>query len=191
MDYTDTRRFQLTINSSFPCLCKRIEATDHHIFSNSINLWNTSDVFWEAISNHQVLSLYQGLGTKKLQSVIFSFIYFYGYSLFKKLYLKRSGSKSIGMKANLVLAATAGACTIVVAQPLNTTSSRMQTTEFGKSKTLWKSLSENTWSEAFDGLCISLLLTANPSIQVYSMIEKFKQNKSKPIPGKERKKKKS
>ncbi|KAL7209977.1 hypothetical protein ACSBR1_031531 [Camellia fascicularis] len=128
--------------------------------------WNTSDVFWEAISNHQVLSLYQGLGTKNLQSIIFSFIYFYGYSFFKKPYLKRSGSKSIGTKANLVLAAAAGACTIVVTQPLNTSSSRMQTSEFGKSKGLWKSLSENTWSEAFDGLGISLLLTANPSIQV-------------------------
>ncbi|KAL7177696.1 hypothetical protein ACSBR2_030959 [Camellia fascicularis] len=126
---------------------------------------NTSDVFWEAISNHQVLSLYQGLGTKNLQSVIFSFIYFYGYSFFKKLYLKRSGSKSIGTKANLVLAAAAGVCTIVVTQPLNTASSRMQTSEFGKSKGLLKSLSENTWSGAFDGLGISLLLTANPSIQ--------------------------
>ncbi|KAL7209974.1 hypothetical protein ACSBR1_031528 [Camellia fascicularis] len=126
---------------------------------------NTSDVFWEAISNHQVLSLYQGLETKNLQSVIFSFIYFYGYSFFKKLYLKRSGSKSIGTKANLVLAAAAGACTIVVTQPLNTASSRMQTSEFGKSKGLLKSLSENTWSGAFDGLGISLLLTANPSIQ--------------------------
>ncbi|CAL5438668.1 unnamed protein product [Camellia sinensis] len=131
---------------------------------------NTSDVFWEAISNHQVLSLYQGLGTKNLQSVIFSFIYFYGYSFFKKLYLKRSGSKSIGTKANLVLAAAAGACMIVVTQPLNTASSRMQTSEFGKSKGLWKSLSENTWSGAFDGLGISLLLTANPSIQVFGAL---------------------
>ncbi|CAL5355336.1 unnamed protein product [Camellia sinensis] len=114
--------------------------------------------------------MYQGLGTKNLQSVIFSFIYFYGYSFFKKLYLKRSGSKSIGTKANLVLAAAAGACMIVVTQPLNTASSRMQTSEFGKSKGLWKSVSENTWSGAFDGLGISLLLTANPSIQVFGAL---------------------
>ncbi|KAL7209976.1 hypothetical protein ACSBR1_031530 [Camellia fascicularis] len=92
--------------------------------------WNTSDVFWEAISNHQL-----------------------------------RGTKAIGTKANLVLAAAAGVCTIVVTQPLNTASSRMQTSEFGKSKGLWKSVSENTWSGAFDGLGISLLLTANPSIQ--------------------------
>lgn len=52
-------------------------------------------------------------------------------------------------------------------QPLDTASSKMQTCEFGKSKGLWKSLSESTWSESFDGLGISLLLTANPSIQVW------------------------
>ncbi|KAL6980981.1 Peroxisomal adenine nucleotide carrier 2 [Sarracenia purpurea var. burkii] len=105
-------------------------------------LKNISDVFWEAISNGQVLSLYQGLVTKNLQSFISQFIYFYGYSFFKKLYLKRSRSKSIGTKANLVLAAAAGACTVVVTQPLDMASSRMQISEFGKSKGLWKTLSE-------------------------------------------------
>jgi len=42
----------------------------------------------------------------------------------------------------------------------------MQTSEFGKSKGLWKTLTEGSWSDAFDGLGISLLLTTNPSIQV-------------------------
>ena len=55
----------------------------------------------------------------------------------------------------------------LVTQPLDTAASRMQTTEFGKSKGLWETLSEGTWSEAFDGLGISLLLTSNPAIQVY------------------------
>ncbi|KAF8405497.1 hypothetical protein HHK36_010404 [Tetracentron sinense] len=36
----------------------------------------------------------------------------------------------------------------------------------GKSKGFWKTISEGTWSEAFDGLGISLLLTSNPAIQV-------------------------
>lgn len=144
---------------------------------------NISDVFWEAISNHQVLSLYQGLGTKNLQSFINQFIYFYGYSFFKKLYLKKSGSKSIGTKANLILAATAGACTVVVTQPLDTASSRMQTSEFGKSKGLWESLSEGTWSEAFSALDISLLLTANPSIQ-YTVFDQLKQRLLKGRPSK-------
>ncbi|KAH9682839.1 peroxisomal adenine nucleotide carrier 1 [Citrus sinensis] len=126
---------------------------------------NISDVLWEAISTRQVLSLYQGLGTKNLQSFISQFIYFYGYSFFKRLYLQKSGNKSIGTRANLIVAAAAGACTVIVTQPLDTASSRMQTSEFGKSKGLWKSLSESTWSEAFDGLGISLLLTSNPSIQ--------------------------
>lgn len=46
----------------------------------------------------------------------------------------------------------------------------MQTSEFGKSKGLWKTLTEGKWSDAFDGLGISLLLTANPSIQVSNNI---------------------
>ncbi|KAF8393945.1 hypothetical protein HHK36_020147 [Tetracentron sinense] len=36
----------------------------------------------------------------------------------------------------------------------------------GKSKGFWKTILEDTWSEAFDGLGISLLLTSNPAIQV-------------------------
>ncbi|CAI0551140.1 unnamed protein product [Linum tenue] len=125
-----------------------------------------SDVLWEAISNGQFLSLYQGLGTKNLQSFISQFVYFYGYSYFKRLYLEKSGSKKIGTKANLLVAAAAGACTAIATQPLDTASSRMQTSAFGKSKGLWDTLTEGDWSNAFDGLGISLLLTSNPAIQV-------------------------
>ncbi|GAB4843437.1 NAD(+) salvage pathway protein, variant 2 [Ancistrocladus abbreviatus] len=134
---------------------------------------NLTDVFWEAIHNHQLLSLYQGLGTKNLQSFISQFVYFYGYSFFKRLYLKKSGSKSIGTKANLVVAAAAGACTAIITQPLDTASSRMQTSEFGKSKGLWRMLSEGSWNDAFDGLGISLLLTTNPAIQ-YTVFDQLK-----------------
>ncbi|KAL6581779.1 NAD(+) salvage pathway protein [Orobanche minor] len=157
---------------------------------------NISDVLWEAISKGQVLSLYQGLGTKNLQSFISQFIYFYGYSFFKRLYLRQSKSKSIGTAANLVIAAAAGACTaiatqsvssilILVLQPLDTASSRMQTSDFGKSKGLLESLSEGSWTDAFDGLGISLLLTANPSIQ-YTV---FDQLKSRMLKGNMRKQK--
>ncbi|XP_051129438.1 peroxisomal adenine nucleotide carrier 1-like [Andrographis paniculata] len=132
-----------------------------------------SDVFWEAISNGQFLSLYQGLGTKNLHSLIAQFVYFYGYSFFKRLYLRESGSKSIGTTANLVIAAAAGACTAIVTQPLDTASARMQTSEFGKSKGLLESLSQGTWTDAYDGLGISLLLTTNPSIQ-YTVFDQLK-----------------
>ncbi|KAL5995930.1 NAD(+) salvage pathway protein [Asimina triloba] len=81
------------------------------------------------------------------------------------LYLRNSGAKSLGTKANLIVAAAAGACTCIITQPLDTASSRMQTSAFGKSKGLWETLSEGSWSDAFDGLGISLLLTSNPSIQ--------------------------
>lgn len=77
---------------------------------------NISDVLWEAISSGKVLSLYQGLGTKNLQSFISQFVYFYGYNYFKRLYLEKSGAKSIGTKANLVVAAAAGACTAILTQ---------------------------------------------------------------------------
>ncbi|KAK2458349.1 NAD(+) salvage pathway protein [Trifolium repens] len=132
-----------------------------------------SDVLWEAISKRQVLSLYQGLGTKNVQSFISSFIYFYGYSYFKKLYLKSTGNKNIGTTANLIAATMSGVCTILITQPLDTASSRMQTSEFGKSKGLWETLSEGSWSEAYDGLAISILLTTNPSIQ-YTAFDQLK-----------------
>ncbi|KAJ0865369.1 putative mitochondrial carrier domain superfamily [Helianthus annuus] len=135
---------------------------------------NLSDVLWEAISKRQVLSLFQGLGTKNLQSFVSSFIYFYGYSFFRRTYIERSGYKSIGTKANLLIAAAAGACTVAITQPLDTAASRMQTSDFGKSKGLWKTLSEETWGEAFDGLGISILLTINPAIQ-YTAFDQLKQ----------------
>lgn len=141
-----------------------------------------SDVLLEAIRNRQILSLYQGLGTKNLQSFMSSFFYFYGYSFFKKLYLKKSGSKSIGTRANLMVAAAAGACTCFITQPLDTVSSRMQTSEFGKSKGFWETLSDGTWSDAYDGLGISLLLTTNPSIQYTA----FDQLKSRLLRGREK-----
>lgn len=88
--------------------------------------------------------------------------------------MARSGAKRIGTTANLVIAAAAGACTAIVTQPLDTASSRMQTSAFGKSKGLWKTLTEGTWSDAFDGLGISLLLTSNPAIQ-YTVFDQLKQ----------------
>ncbi|KVI08571.1 Mitochondrial carrier domain-containing protein [Cynara cardunculus var. scolymus] len=75
-----------------------------------------SDVLLEAVSNGKVLSLYQGLGTKNLQSFIAQFVYFYGYSYFKRIYQVKYGTKSIGTKANLILAASAGACTAIITQ---------------------------------------------------------------------------
>lgn len=77
---------------------------------------NLTDVFIEAVSTGQVSSLFQGLGTKNLQAFIAQFVYFYGYSYFKRLYLERTGFKSIGTKANLILAAAAGACTAISTQ---------------------------------------------------------------------------
>ncbi|KAE8728480.1 Peroxisomal adenine nucleotide carrier 1 [Hibiscus syriacus] len=58
--------------------------------------------------------------------------------------------------------------------PLDTATSRVQTSGFGKSKGLWKTLTEGSLSDAFDGLSISLLLTSNPAIQ-YTVFDQLKQ----------------
>lgn len=42
----------------------------------------------------------------------------------------------------------------------------MQTSEFGNAKGFWKTLTEGTWGDAYDGMGITLLLTPNPAIQV-------------------------
>lgn len=51
-------------------------------------------------------------------------------------------------------------------QPLDTASARMQTSTFGKSKSLWATLTEGSWSEAYAGIGASLILVSNPAIQV-------------------------
>ncbi|KAH9314894.1 hypothetical protein KI387_023521 [Taxus chinensis] len=50
----------------------------------------------------------------------------------------------------------------------------MQTSEFGKSKSLWQTLTEGSWKKAFDGVGVSLLLTCNPAIQ-YTVFEQLKR----------------
>lgn len=74
------------------------------------------DVLQEAIAKRQLLSLYQGLGTKSIQSIISQFLYFYGYSFFRQLYLRWAKVKHMGTGANLAVGVVAGACTVLVTQ---------------------------------------------------------------------------
>lgn len=140
------------------------------------------DVLWEALESRQILSLYQGIGTKNLQSVISQFIYFYGYGFFKNYYLKRSGVKRMGTGTNLIVAAAAGACTAFLTQPLDTASARMQTSTFGKSKTLEQTFKESSIKELWAGIGASLVLTSNPAIQ-YTVFEQLKYRLLKPTKG--------
>ncbi|KAH8960960.1 hypothetical protein BDL97_05G025100 [Sphagnum fallax] len=137
------------------------------------------DVLREAIESRQILSLYQGLGTKNLQSVVSQFIYFYSYSFFKQWYLQRASLKKMGTGANLIIAAAAGTCTVVLTQPLDTASARMQTSTFGKSKGLRATLTEGSWKEAFAGIGASLVLVSNPAIQ-YTVFEQLKEHLLQP-----------
>jgi hypothetical protein len=54
-------------------------------------------------------------------------------------------------------------------QPLDTASTRMQTSAFGKSKGLWATLTEGSWREAYAGFGASLVLVSNPAIQVWNL----------------------
>ncbi|KAL2650838.1 hypothetical protein R1flu_018966 [Riccia fluitans] len=134
------------------------------------SLW---DVLWEAVESRNPLSLYQGLATKNLQSVVSQFIYFYSYSFLKNQYIKRSGVKRMGTGPNLIVAAAAGACTAVLTQPLDTASARMQTSSFGKSKSLVRTLRESTVKELWAGIEPSIVLCSNPAIQ-YTVFEQLK-----------------
>ncbi|GER32333.1 mitochondrial substrate carrier family protein [Striga asiatica] len=143
---------------------------------------NISDVLWEAISTRQVLSLYQGLGTKNFQSFISQFIYFYGYSFLKRLYLRKSGSKSIGTRANLIIAAAAGACTVYTA--FDQLKQRLLTAKMRKGKNDVMAISPEALS-AFSAFvlgavskCIATCLTY-PAIRCKVMIQSAESNEGK------------
>ncbi|KAH7424147.1 hypothetical protein KP509_12G092400 [Ceratopteris richardii] len=127
----------------------------------------------EAKCSGQLLALYQGIGTKICQSFVSQFVYFYSYSFIKNLYLQQRNKKRMGTGANLAVAAAAGACTVIITQPLDTISARMQTSEFGRSQMYWKALKEGDWRQAYDGLGASLMLTCNPAIQ-YTVYEQLR-----------------
>lgn len=54
-------------------------------------------------------------------------------------------------------------------QPLDTASTRMQTSAFGKSKGLWATLTDGSFQEAYAGFGASLVLVSNPAIQVLKL----------------------
>ncbi|GJP56286.1 hypothetical protein CLOM_g15354 [Closterium sp. NIES-68] len=134
---------------------------------------NILDVLREAVASGDVSSLYAGLATKNMHSVLTGFVYFYTYSFFKSRYLASAQQKNLGLLANLAVAASAGACTAVVTQPWDTLSARMQTSRPGESKGFLEMLREGGLTHAFDGLGVSLLLVSNPAIQ-YTMFEQIK-----------------
>ncbi|CAI5507827.1 unnamed protein product [Closterium sp. Naga37s-1] len=134
---------------------------------------NIADVLREAVASGDISSLYAGLATKNMQSVLTGFVYFYAYSFFKTRYLASAHQKNLGLLANLAVAASAGACTAVVTQPWDTLSARMQTSRPGEGKGFVQMLREGGLAHAFDGLGVSLLLVSNPAIQ-YTMFEQIK-----------------
>lgn len=134
---------------------------------------NLFDVLHEAVSSGRVLSLYQGLPTKNVHSVLTGFVYFYSYSFIRSRYLAATAADQLGLLANLAVAASAGACTALVAQPWDTLSARMQTSRPGECKGFLAMLREGGLRQAYDGMGVSLMLTCNPAIQ-YTVFEQLK-----------------
>eukprot|EP00850_Spirogloea_muscicola_P014698 SM000107S14064 [mRNA] locus=s107:195411:197237:- [translate_table: standard] len=134
------------------------------------------DVLREAVAAGRLSSLYQGLATKNAQAVAAGFVYFYAYSFIRRQYLLRSGRRTMGTGANLLVAAAAGCCTTIATQPLDTASARMQTSEPGQAQGLLTTVKERSLRQAYDGLGASLFLCCNPAIQAlqYTVFEQLK-----------------
>ncbi|KAL5709411.1 hypothetical protein ACHQM5_020105 [Ranunculus cassubicifolius] len=98
-----------------------------------------------------------------LMSIIFSYILHLQYqishlmSIFYLLFLNKNSTISI---ANV----------LIIQKDLLQDADKC----YGKSKGLLQSFKDNTWSEAYNGLGISLLLTSNPSIQ-YTIFDQLKR----------------
>ena len=72
-------------------------------------------------------ALFAGVGAKGAHSWISSFIYFLAFSSLKRSWESRT-KKKIGMGANLIVAALAGCCNVILTEPLDTLSTRRQIT---------------------------------------------------------------
>lgn len=72
-----------------------------------------------------VSALFAGVGAKGVHSWTSSFLYFLAFSSLKRSWEARTGKK-IGMGANLVVAALAGCCNVLLTEPLDTLSTRRQ-----------------------------------------------------------------
>ena len=57
---------------------------------------------------------------KAVHNIVSQFLYFYSYSFFRQFYLRRADIKHMGTGANLIIAAAAGACTVVITQVSST-----------------------------------------------------------------------
>eukprot|EP00898_Chlorokybus_atmophyticus_P003248 jgi/Chlat1/3924/Chrsp26S04188 len=123
------------------------------------------DAAQQTLGEQGVVGLYAGLGVKSLHAVIQQFIYFYSYSYLKRRYT--AVVAKISTAANLAIAAAAGICTVLVTQPLDTVTAKLQTHSGAKheQKGLVESMQKLGLAKLYDGLGASLLLTCNPAIQ--------------------------
>ena len=85
--------------------------------------WN--EVFNDLVENEGVWALFAGVGAKGAHSMASSFLFFLAFSSLRRRVEARSGQK-IGVAANLAIAMLAGCCNVLVTEPLDTLSTRLQ-----------------------------------------------------------------
>ena len=143
------------------------------------------EVFSELVEKEGPLALFAGVGAKGVQSWTSSFIYFLAFSSLRRAWEARTGSK-IGMRDNLVVAAMAGCCNVLITEPLDTLSTRRQITSRpepegegdtgdgagGNAGTVQRE--DLSWHSLYSGIGASLMLTINPAIQ-YTVFEQLRQ----------------
>ena len=115
------------------------------------------------------LSLYTGIETKALQTVVSQFLFFYAYEYIKKR-VKASGRK-IKAFDNVLIGMVAGSVNVLFTQPLDTYVTMKQS---GALKKKAKGGQEaKTLGELYAALGPSLLLSVNPGLQ-YAIFDQVK-----------------
>ena len=83
------------------------------------------DVFSSLVQKEGLAALFAGVGAKGVHSLTSSFLYFLTFSALRRRVEAQTGAK-IGVGANLLIAALAGCCNVLITEPLDTLSTRQQ-----------------------------------------------------------------
>lgn len=120
-------------------------------------------VLADALRHHDgVLGLYKGINFKIFEAFVRSFVYFYWYSMLKRLWLNRFGE--LTTKSSLLVASLAAALVQLVTVPLEVVSTNLQTTTMNIRQVLKYVYSQEGLRGFYRGFGASLVLCFNPAI---------------------------
>eukprot|EP01068_Selenidium_serpulae_P017914 Selendium_serpulae@DN6418_c0_g2_i3.p1 len=109
-----------------------------------------------------ILGLYKGMNFKIVEAFLRSFVYFYWYSMLKRLWHKKFGE--ISTKSSLLVASLAAALVQLVTVPLEVVSTNLQTTTMSLRQVLRYVYSQEGVRGFYRGFRASLVLCFNPAI---------------------------